>query len=140
MSKVLIAEDEFMIAEMLNEAAIEGGYEVCGIAAEAAEVIALGEQHRPDLAIIDLRLAGGSDGLEAARELRRRVKLGILFASGNCHRVIAEPPPAGEACLNKPFTRRDVVQALRVVEEIVRSGAPPRPLPVKLHLLQQRSI
>ena len=39
MAKVLIAEDDFMIAEMLSEAVAEGGYEVCGIASNAAEVI-----------------------------------------------------------------------------------------------------
>ena len=56
MAKVLIAEDDFMIAEMLEEAVSEGGYQVCGIASEVSEVVTLGEQHRPDLAIIDLRL------------------------------------------------------------------------------------
>ena len=87
MPKVLIAEDDFMIAEMLEEAVSEGGYQVCGIASEVSEVVTLGEQHRPDLAIIDLRLGGGGDGIEAATELSHRVKLGILYATGNCHRV-----------------------------------------------------
>jgi DNA-binding response OmpR family regulator len=136
MPKVLIAEDDFMIAEMLSEAIAEGGYEVCGIASNAAEVIALGEQHKPDFAVVDLQLAGGSDGIEAATELAKRVKTIILYATGNCHRVIEKPPPAGHACLNKPFTMADVVQALKIVEQISLTGAPSPPLPRRLYILR----
>jgi hypothetical protein len=86
--------------------------------------------------IIDLRLAGGSDGIEAATELARRVKTSILYATGNCHRVLETPPPAGEACLNKPFTMVDVVQALKIVEQIVLTGAASPPLPRRLYILR----
>lgn len=140
MPKVLIAEDDFMIAEMLEEAVSEGGYQVCGIASEVSEVVTLGEQHRPDLAIIDLRLGGGGDGIEAATELSNRVKVGILYATGNCHQVLETPPPVGEACLSKPFTRRDVVQALKIVEEIIRIGRASSSMPPQLHLLHRRSL
>jgi CheY-like chemotaxis protein len=135
-AKVLIAEDDFMIAEMLQEAVGGGGYEVCGIACCVAEVIALCEQHKPDLAIVDLRLAGGDDGLDAAAELAKRVNPGILYATGNCHRILETPPPVGEACLAKPYRPADVVQALQIVEQIVRTGAAPSPLPRGLHLLR----
>ena len=137
MAKVLIAEDDFMIAEMLQEAVVDGGYEACGIACSVSEVIALCELHKPDLAIIDLRLAGGDDGLDAAAELARRVNPGILYATGNCHRILEKPPAVGEACLTKPYTPADVVQALQVVEQIVRTGAAPSPLPRRLYLLRQ---
>jgi two-component system, response regulator PdtaR len=136
-AKVLIAEDDFMIAEMLQEAAASGGYEVCGTASRVSEVIALCEQHKPDLAIIDLRLAGGDDGLDAAAELAKRVNPGILYATGNCHRILEKPPAVGEACLTKPFTLADVVQALQVVEQIVRTGEAPSRLPRRLYLLRQ---
>ena len=67
--KVLIAEDELMIADMLEEILVEHGYEVCGIARTVAEGIALGRLHKPDLAIIDLRLADGGFGTEIAAQL-----------------------------------------------------------------------
>lgn len=135
MPKVLIAEDDFMIADMLQEAAAQGGYQVCGIATEASEVIALGEQHKPDLAVIDVRLARGSDGVLAAVELASRLRVGILYATGNCHAIIEKPPPVGEACLNKPFTVRDLLRALKVVEQIM-GGQTPSSLPRNLQLLR----
>jgi DNA-binding response OmpR family regulator len=61
--KVLIAEDDLMIADLAEEVLAEAGYEVCGIARTVAEAIALAQHHTPDLAVLDLRLADG--GLES---------------------------------------------------------------------------
>ncbi len=76
MPKVLIVEDELMIADMVEEVIVDSGYEVCGIARTVAEAIALGERHLPDIAIIDLRLAEGGKGTEVAAILGRRENLG----------------------------------------------------------------
>ena len=83
MLKVLIAEDELMIADLIEETLISSGYEVCGIARTVEEAVALGELHRPDLAILDVRLAKGGRGLEIARRLNGRGKLGVLYATGD---------------------------------------------------------
>jgi two-component system, response regulator PdtaR len=136
MPKVLIAEDDFLIADMLQEAATQEGYDVCGIATEPSEVIALGEQHKPDLAVIDVRLARGSDGIQAAIELASRLRVGILYATGNCHVITDNPPPVGEACVDKPFTMRDILQALKLVEQIVQGHVPPS-VPRNVHLLRR---
>ena len=57
--KVLIAEDDLLMADMLEDALVDNGYEVCGIARTVEKAVELGEKHRPDLAILDLRLEGG---------------------------------------------------------------------------------
>ena len=57
MLKVLIAEDDVMIADMLQELLVESGYEVCGIGRTVAESVALAQRHKPDLVVIDVRLA-----------------------------------------------------------------------------------
>jgi DNA-binding response OmpR family regulator len=137
MAKVLIAEDDVLIAEMLQIAVAEGGYEVCGIATDPDQVVALGERARPDLAIIDVRLDRGTDGVMAAIRLSQRMKVGILYASGNCHELIEHPPPVGEACLSKPFTIAELVSALQIVEEITRSGTVSLPIPWQLRLLNR---
>src|ERR1700687_3250505 len=69
MLKVLIAEDDFMIADMAEEVLVEHGYEVCGIARTVAEGVALGQRHKPDLALIDLQLADGGLGTEIVAQL-----------------------------------------------------------------------
>lgn len=55
--KVLIAEDDLLIADMVEDILVAHGYEVCGIARTVAEAVALGSLNRPDLAVLDLRLA-----------------------------------------------------------------------------------
>ncbi|MGA2258611.1 MAG: response regulator [Thermoguttaceae bacterium] len=68
--KVLIAEDDLMIADMSEEILVDAGYEVCGIARTVSEAVALGRVHKPDLALIDHRLADGGLGSEVAARLR----------------------------------------------------------------------
>ena len=57
MLRVLIAEDDLMIADLAEEILIDAGYEVCGIARTVAEAVALAHKHKPDLAVLDFRLA-----------------------------------------------------------------------------------
>src|SRR5476649_485221 len=84
--KVLIAEDDLMIADMAEEILVANGYEVCGIARTVAEAVALGQRHKPDLAVIDLRLADGGIGTDIATQLSGLGRLGVLYASGNITR------------------------------------------------------
>jgi DNA-binding response OmpR family regulator len=81
--KVLIAEDDLMIADMVEQILVDAGYEVCGIARTVAEGVGLGRRHKPDLAVLDLRLAGGGLGTEIAAQLCGLGKLGVLYLSAN---------------------------------------------------------
>jgi CheY-like chemotaxis protein len=134
MTKVLIAEDDILIADMLSDVVTEAGFEVCGIATTSAEAIALGERHRPDLALIDVHLAGGDDGTEVAEHLMQMMKIGVLYTTGNCQQVM-EKGPKGVGCLAKPFALRDAVSALKIVDEIVTTGIAPPFLPAQLRLI-----
>ncbi|MDN3565043.1 response regulator [Paeniroseomonas aquatica] len=116
MPKVMIVEDDFMIADSLEETLIAAGYEVCGIAKGVGEAIALGRRHRPDLAVIDLRLSQGGYGTEVAAALGPTDGLGILYASGNPDHPLLQRA-IGEACISKPYTATAVVAALQVVSE-----------------------
>ena len=135
MKRVLIAEDDALIAELLEEVIGDGGYAVCGVAATSHEAVRLGELCNPDLAVLDVQLAGGGDGVEVAALLAERVQqIGILFATANCGSVIARKPP-GHACLSKPFLPATLLAALEAVERIVGGGTPSQPLPRGLRLI-----
>jgi CheY-like chemotaxis protein len=115
MSKVLIVDDDVMIADCLEEILVDAGYEVCGIAGNVAEAVALGQQHRPDLAVVDLRLSFGDFGTEVAAALRP-FGVGVLYATGNPgHPRLKDA--VGEGCIAKPYTASTIVSALRVVGE-----------------------
>ena len=68
MLKVLIVEDDLMLADFA-EIPAEHGYEISGIARTVAEAIALTRRSRPDLVVLDLRLADGGLGTEVASQL-----------------------------------------------------------------------
>ena len=136
MLKVMIAEDDLMMADMLEDVLVEGGYEVCGIARTVEKGVELGERHQPDLAVLDLRLAGGGLGTEIATRLNRRGQLGVLYATGNIgHMGLTKAD--GEACLGKPYRPEDVVRALKIVEEIVNTGEASRPFPKTFYVLER---
>ena len=68
-SKVLVVEDDFLIAMQSEAALADAGFVVIGTAATAEEAVSLATGERPSLAIMDIRLAGKRDGIDAAREL-----------------------------------------------------------------------
>ena len=64
MSTVMIAEDDLMMADMLEDVLDAGGYDVCGIARTVDEAVELGDRCKPDLAILDIQLAEGGIGTD----------------------------------------------------------------------------
>jgi DNA-binding response OmpR family regulator len=137
--KVLIAEDDLMIADMAEEILIEHGYEVCGIARTVAEAVALGQRHKPDLAVLDLRLADGGLGTEIAARLLPLGRLGVLYATGNISQVVLTTAD-GDACLSKPYRSVDLLRGLEIVAEIVATGKALPPFPKGFHILSAATV
>jgi CheY-like chemotaxis protein len=134
MLKVLIAEDDLMIADMAEEMLVGYGYEVCGIARTVAEAVALGRHHKPDLALIDLRLADGGLGTEIAAQLGGLGRLGVLYASGNIDHIMLTAAD-GTACLAKPYRSADLLRGLEIVAGIVATGTASPPFPAGFQVL-----
>jgi CheY-like chemotaxis protein len=128
MLKVLIAEDDLMIADMTEEVLVEHGYDVCGIARTVADAVALGRQHKPDLAVIDVRLADGGLGTEVAAQLDALGRLGVLYATGNMSYLMLSVPK-GDACISKPYRSVDLLRSLQIVADIVATGTASPPFP-----------
>ena len=117
---------------------VENGYEVCGIACTVRDAVALGELHKPDLALIDHRLADNGLGTEVATKLRALGNVGILFATGNSIQV-AMPNAEGDACIVKPYRADDLIRALKIVEGMVATGVATPPFPRGFQVLKQVS-
>ena len=134
MPKVMIAEDDLLISEMMRDFLEHAGYEVCGVASTVAEAVELGERHRPDLAVLDLRLADGGLGTEIVARLSRRDTLGILYATANAGGITLSAAD-GDARITKPYSADDMIHALKIVEEIVSTGVASPPFPRGFQLL-----
>ena len=137
MLKVLIAEDELMIADLLEETLIASGYEVCGMARTVDEAVALAELHQPELAVLDVRLAQGGRGPEIARRLSAMTTLGILYATGDDARRSMLTRADGSAAIAKPYVFEDVAAALVIVREVMTRGTATPPFPPGFRLLPE---
>ena len=134
----MIAEDDLMMADMLSDVLTANGYEVCGIARTVDKAVEIGEHHRPDLAVVDLRLAEGGFGSEIANRLNRHGDLGVLYATGNVGNM-GLTKADGQACLRKPYRPEDLVRALKIVEQLITTGGAPQPFPTGFSLLNGSS-
>jgi DNA-binding NarL/FixJ family response regulator len=81
--RVLIVEDDFLVAGEVEYVLEEAGFDVIGPAATAEDAIRLAADTKPDLVIMDVRLAGPSDGIEAATQIYHELGIRSLFASAH---------------------------------------------------------
>jgi CheY-like chemotaxis protein len=79
--RILIVEDEAIPAMLLEEMVEDFGYVVCGKAISGPGAIMTAEDYEPDLILMDISLAQGTDGIEAATEIRNRLGIPSLFMS-----------------------------------------------------------
>lgn len=108
--RLLIVEDEYFVALTMEQALTDAGYDVIAIVTRGEEAIALALKERPDLVLMDIRLAGDMDGYQAAAELRQ---LGFrsIFASAHADERSRAQGEAADPLgwLAKPFTREALV-------------------------------
>src|SRR4051812_50074974 len=79
--RILIVEDEAIPAMLLEEMIEDLGYMVCGKAISGPGAVKAAEDYEPDLILMDIRLAQGTDGIDAAIEIRARLGIPSLFMS-----------------------------------------------------------
>ncbi len=109
---------------------------MCGVASTVDEAVALADLHRPDLGIFDYRLADGGNGADIMGRVQHSKGLGVLYATGN-EMGEALRGAEGIAFIQKPYTKKDVLDALKIVSSIsARGEAAPRVLPMNFRLLE----
>ncbi|WP_044560367.1 response regulator [Azospirillum sp. B4] len=79
--RLMIVEDDALVALGIRLTVEDLGYYVCGIAASEPEAVALAASSRPNLALMDIRLKGTVDGIDTARRLRNEFSLRSVFLS-----------------------------------------------------------
>ena len=132
--RVIVAEDDLMVADLLEEILAGAGFQVCGIGRTVEAAIEIARRHRPELAIFDLCLADGGLGSEIIEQLEPSWPLGVLIASGIANSIPLSTAH-GTAIILKPYTATDILAALQIVRDVMVSGATSRPLPRGVRLL-----
>jgi CheY-like chemotaxis protein len=103
---VLVIEDEAVVAMFLTDVLEELNYQVCAVAASGRQALALAFEHRPDLAMVDVRLKGDIDGVETALQLQSQLGVRSILLSGDPEALrSAETRGINPiAVLSKPYT------------------------------------
>ena len=114
--RILIVEDEAIIARDIQHQLTRLGYEVCGVATSGQQAIEAAGRHRPDIALMDVVLSGGMDGIETAEAIGKLYQTSVVFltalADGTTLQRAKHIKPLGY--IVKPCSERE----LRIVMEI----------------------
>lgn len=97
-ARLLIVEDDGLLASSLEELLNASGFDVVGIAGSAATAASLAEERQPQLALIDIRLVGPIDGIELACHFPEQLRIPAIFLSG-----LADPETQEGAAVAKPL-------------------------------------
>jgi DNA-binding NtrC family response regulator len=113
--KILIVEDEFIVAYDLKIMLTKAGYLVAGIATSVERARQLIEQKKPDWVLLDIILKGDETGIDLARELLQK-RIPFLFISANTDQTTLEAAKATQpyGFLVKPFRERDLFVMLDI--------------------------
>jgi CheY-like chemotaxis protein len=107
--RVLVIEDDALIAMLLAELLAGMGHEVCATATSEAEAVIAATCYAPDLMIVDAGLGQGS-GVSAVEEILRAGPLAHVFVSGDAERVRLRKPDA--VVVRKPFREAELARAI----------------------------
>jgi DNA-binding response OmpR family regulator len=114
--RVLIVEDEILIAEELTERLSHLGFAVIAAVDTAEEGIAIATRECPDLVLMDIRLKGEKDGVQAAKEIRQQVDVPIIYVTAYSDRLTVDRTKGTEydGYILKPFHRRELQSTIDV--------------------------
>ena len=120
--RVLVVEDDFLIAMQTEVALTAAGFEVVGPATTAEEAVALAGEAQPTLAVMDIRLASNRDGIDAARQLYEDFAIRCIFATAHddAHTRGRAEPYAPLGWLPKPYTMASLVTVVGAALALLR--------------------
>ncbi|CAB1368550.1 PAS domain S-box protein [Denitratisoma oestradiolicum] len=125
-TRILIVEDEGIVARDIERRLTQSGYGVCGIADNAEEAIGLARAEQPDLVLMDIIIQGPMDGIATAQEIRRHLDIPVVFLTAHSDEATVsrarETLPYGY--LLKPFEPRGLVTTIETA--LYRHGAETR--------------
>jgi len=122
--KILVVEDEIIIADDICDILLELGYDVLEPVINYSEAIEAIEKYKPDLAILDIQLAGSKDGIDLAWKIKEDYELPFIFLTSNADPSTVErakkvTPPA---YLVKPFNKDDLYTSIEMALYNYSSG------------------
>jgi CheY-like chemotaxis protein len=116
MFSILIVEDDFIVAKVIEKSLIDLGYSIAGLAATAEDAIAIARRERPDLVLMDIRLQGKMDGIEASENIHSTLDIPVVFLTAFSDQKTFERAlvTAPYGYIIKPFSINTLSTTIRV--------------------------
>lgn len=111
-SRVMIIEDEPLIAMDLEQIVRDLGHDVTGVAVTRDEAVALAMQDRPGLVLADIQLADDSSGIDAVKDILSEFNVPVIFITAFPERLLTGERPEPTFLITKPFQRSTVKAAI----------------------------
>ena len=114
-AQILVVEDDFLVAMQIEAALSEAGLALTGTASSGEEAIEMAASVRPALVLMDIRLAGKMDGVDAAVALFREHGIRCIFATAHHDLEVRRRAAAAEPLgwLQKPYSMPAMLAAVR---------------------------
>ena len=115
-TKILIVEDEVIVARNIEKRLINAGYKVAGIASSGEEAIELASSLKPDLVLMDIKLKGKMDGIDAAKAIRNSYRLPIIYLTSYADEETFQRAKVTEpfGYLIKPFELKELNRSVEM--------------------------
>ena len=120
-SRILLVEDDALVARSLADALTQLGYQVCGHAYSGIGAVLMAERLKPDLVTMDIHLSGDVDGIEAAERMQANWDMPVLFISGRADAKTRQRAEAIGGFVPKPYTEAQLSAGLKAAMQ--RHGA-----------------
>ncbi len=131
--RVLIVEDEALLAMELEALVEEAGHSVAGWAISSEEALKMADEVEADIALVDVHLIDGPTGVDVAEYIAARDLSAVVFMTANPKRI-PENFVGAIGVIAKPYTMNGVKSALRYLQEGVRRPPPQCDLPAGFRL------
>ena len=113
--RILIVEDEILIAEDLRLSVQKMGHEVVGLAGDGLEAVQKALTTHPDVILMDVRLQGPMDGIEAARKIRSQADIPIIYLTAHASALASLEMDNRCTRLGKPFSPAQLEGAIKSI-------------------------
>jgi two-component system, response regulator PdtaR len=115
-ASILIVEDEGIVAQEIKSRLEKSGYTVCALAHDGNTAITHAGEMRPDLVLMDIRLKGAMDGIEAAGLIRDRYRIPVVYLTAYTDRATLERAKIMEpfGYVVKPFETRSLIVSIEI--------------------------
>ena len=115
-TKILIVEDESIVAKDIQFSLNKLGYAVCGIASTYDKAIDLAEKEQPDLVLMDIMLKGDINGIDTALKMKEQFTIPVIFLTAYADEATLEKAKIAEpyGYIIKPFKEVDLQTTIEV--------------------------